>query len=122
MAAQIKHSADDSETSEGRHTREFLLAFVIGTLVGIGLAATWIPERRRRRMTTGFGEGYRRVRKASAAALDDLRRASGAVTRDFREELGASLEAAREEFGEMAHHQLENTRKALRREYKKLRR
>ena len=122
MAAQIKHSAGDSETDQGRHTRVFFLAFVIGTLVGIGLAATWIPERRGRRMTTGFGEGYRRLRKASAAALDDLRRTSGAVTRDFREELGASLEAAREEFGEMARHQLENTRKTLRREYKKLRR
>ncbi len=122
MAAQITPSADDSETGDGRHTREFFLAFVIGTLVGIGLAATWIPERRRRRMTTGFGEGYRRLRKASAAALDDLRQASGAVTRDFREELGASMEAAREEFGEMARHQLGHTRKALSREYKKLRR
>jgi len=121
MGAHIKRS-DDPGTDEGRHTREFVLAFVIGTLVGIGLAATWIPERRRKRMTSGLGEGYRRLRHASASALDDLRRASRSATRDFREELGASLEAAREEFGDMARHQLENTRKALRREYKKLRR
>jgi hypothetical protein len=32
------------------------------------------------------------------------------------------LDAAREEFGEMARHQLENTRKTLRREYRRLRR
>ena len=121
MTTRSRHS-DDHEGGEDRHPRLFILAFIIGTLVGVGLAATWIPERRRRRMTTGLGEGYRRLRKASAAALDDLRRTSGAIASEFREELGASLEAAREEFGDMARHQLDSTRKALRREYRKLRR
>ncbi len=122
MPPRIGHRAEESESGEGHHPRFFLLAFVIGALVGVGLAATWIPERRRRRMTTGLGEGYRRLRNASAAALADLRQASAAASRDFRDELRASLEAARDELGEMAHHQLAGTRKALRREYKKLRR
>ncbi len=98
------------------------LAFAIGGLVGAGLAATWIPEKRRHRLTTGIARRYRQLREAGGAALDDMRRASRDVASDFREEMAASLEAAREEFSDMASQQLGQLRKSVRREYKKLRR
>jgi hypothetical protein len=121
MVSQSKRG-DDPENVERRHSTEFLLAFTIGALVGIGLAVTWIPERRRRRAPAGLREGYRRVRRSGAAALDEIRQASRHAAADFREELSAGLEAAREEFGDMARQQLEQARKTLRREHRGLRR
>jgi len=122
MVAQIKNRADELDDTGRGHKTQFLMAFAIGALVGIGLAATWIPERRRKRLTTGIGEGYRRLRRASAAALDDVRRTSAEVASDFREELRASLDVARGEFGDMARKQLDHARETLKRERKKLRR
>jgi hypothetical protein len=119
--AAARHDRSDSPLK--RHTPEFLLAFTIGALVGIGLAVTWVPEHKRRRTSAArIGERYRRMRAASAAAIEDMRETARKAASDFREELGAGLEAAREEFGDMARQQLTGTRKALRREIKKLRR
>ena len=59
---------------------------------------------------------YRRVRRAGSAALEEIREASRELSGEFREELSATLEAAREEFGDMARQQLDQLRKALRRE------
>ena len=98
------------------------LAFAIGAAIGVGIAAIWVPRRRSTRLPAVLGRRYRRVRKAGAAAFDELRDAAREVAGDFREELGASLEAAREEFGEIARKQLAQTRQALSREVSKVRR
>jgi hypothetical protein len=111
------------ETERGEPA-QLLISFGIGALVGIGLAATWVPERRRRRrrrLPAAVGKRYRRVRRAGGAALDEIQRAGHETVADFREELGASLEAAREEFGDMARGQLDQLLKALRREHRKVR-
>ncbi len=101
---------------------EPVLAFVIGALVGAGLAALWIPRRRRRRLPGPVGRGYERLRDAGATALSELRRAGREAVAEFREELGASLEAAREELEGMAREQLEGARRAVARERRKRRR
>ncbi len=120
MVAHLHRSRGKStERGAGRST-SFLLAFVIGALVGIGLGVTWIPERRRRRLTASVGERYQRLRDASGAALGDMRRAGRDMVGDFREELGSSLEAAREEFADMTRQQVRQVRKALERERKRL--
>ncbi|KPK65285.1 MAG: hypothetical protein AMS21_05090, partial [Gemmatimonas sp. SG8_38_2] len=76
MVAQVKSGSGKFNDAERGQKTEFLLAFAIGALVGIGLAATWIPQRRRKKTGTGISEGYRRLRRASAAAFDDVRRTS----------------------------------------------
>jgi uncharacterized membrane protein YccC len=119
MVAQGTRTVDDSAESDRGLAAEFVLAFTIGALIGIGLAVTWVPERRRRRLPARVGHGYRRLREVGATALDDLRRSSREAASEFREELGASLEAAREELGEIARQQLEQARKAMRRERRK---
>lgn len=108
---------DDGSTTIGRgEPAKYVLALTIGALVGAGLAATWIPERRRRGLPEIATRRYRRVRRASSAALEEVREAARELNREFQEELGAILEAAREEFGDMARQQLEQVRKTLRRE------
>ncbi len=104
----------------GTRSATFLLAFIIGTLVGVGLGVTWVPERRRRRLA-GIGERYQRLREMGSGALGEIRRASRDLAGDFREELSASVEAAREEFADMTRQQLKQARKALERERKRLR-
>jgi carboxylesterase type B len=101
----------------------FILAFAIGTLIGIGLAATWIPEpRRKRKSPSELTQRYRRMRNTSVAAIEDVRRAARETAGELREELAANLEAARDELGDLARQQLDNAQRSLRREYKKLRR
>jgi flagellar biosynthesis/type III secretory pathway M-ring protein FliF/YscJ len=113
-----------TEIASGEHKRQepaqLLLAFAIGALVGIGLAAIWVPERRRRRLPAALSRRYQRMRKASTATLDEIRKAGRPIAGEFREELGASLEAAREELKDMARHQLDQVHQALRREQRKL--
>jgi hypothetical protein len=117
MSEEVK----DSPEERSRHVpAEFLLALAAGTFVGIGLAAVWVPEKRRRRLPATVRKRYRRVRDASALALDEIRSASREIAGEFREELGANLEAAGEEFKDMARHQLEQVRSTLRRERRKV--
>jgi hypothetical protein len=115
LAARAE-APDDSRRpiDSGRPT--YLLAFTVGALVGAGLAAIWIPERPRRRLPAIASRRYRRVRRASVTALDEIREAGREIAGELREELAATLEAAREEFGHMARGQLEQARRALRRE------
>lgn len=116
MAAEPQPADEGSRTvGRGEPTR-YLLALAIGALVGAGLAATWIPERQRRRLPAVAAKRYRRVRRAGSAALEEIREAGRELSGEFREELGATLEAAREEFRDMVRQQLEHARKALRRE------
>ena len=91
------------------------LAFAIGAAIGVGLAAIWVPKRRNR-LPAALGRRYQRVRKASAAALDELRDAAREISGDFREELGTTLEAAREELVDIARKQLDQTREIVKRE------
>lgn len=116
MAGEARLAEDGSETSGRGEPTRYLLALGIGALVGAGLAATWIPERPRRRLPAIAAKRYRRVRRAGSAALEEIREAGRELSGEFREELGATLEAAREELGDMARQQLEQAWKALRRE------
>ena len=122
MVETVKGRDSEPESTSGLQTAHYLLAFAIGALVGIGVAATWIPEKRRRRLPALVRDRYRKVRDASATALEDMRDAGRELASEFREELGSSLEAAREELGDMAGQQLKQVRAALRREARKLRR
>ena len=67
-------SQDITEEAQ-REPAEFLVAFAIGALVGVGLAAIWVPEPRRSRLPTVLGKRYRRARKAGATALEEVREA-----------------------------------------------
>ncbi|MGD8867159.1 MAG: hypothetical protein PVI01_06005 [Gemmatimonadales bacterium] len=110
MATRLKRLVHPFEKEdEPDHRKEYLLAFAIGALVGVGLAATWIPEKNRARIRAGIGEGYQRMRRASRR-----------LTSDFREELASGLEAAREEFRDMTRQQIRQMRKTLQRERKRL--
>jgi predicted acylesterase/phospholipase RssA len=116
MAGEARLAEDGSETIGRGEPIRYILALTIGALVGAGLAATWVPERPRRRLPAIAAKRYRRVRRAGSAALEEIRGAGRELSGEFREELGATLEAAREEFRDMARQQLEQVRKALRRE------
>lgn len=110
MATRFKRLVHPFEKEEEPdHRKEYLLAFAIGALVGLGLAATWVPEKNRARIRAGIGEGYQR-----------MRRASHRLTSDFREELASGLEAAREELRDMTRQQIRQMRKTLQRERKRL--
>ena len=110
MAMRLRRLVHPFEREEEPdHRKEYLLAFAIGALVGIGLAATWIPEKNRKRIRAGIGEGYQRMRRASRR-----------LTNDFRDELAANLEAARDEFRDMTRRQVRQMRKTLDRERKRL--
>ncbi len=114
MVTESKVTEEGSETLGQREPSEHVLAFVIGALVGAGIAAVWVPERRRRQLPEITARRYRRVRRAGAATLDELREAGREIGGEFREELGTLLEAAREEFQDMTRAQLEQVGKALR--------
>lgn len=116
MAGEARLADDGSQTVGRGEPTKYLLALTIGALVGAGLAATWIPERPRHKLPAIAAKRYRRVRRAGSAALEEIREASRELSGEFREELGATLEAAREELGDMAHQQLEQVWKALRRD------
>ncbi len=115
-----ENSADES-TRERPAPTHLMLAFGIGALVGIGVAVTWLPERRRRRgLPRYLTQRYQRAREASGAALSDLRGAGRELISDFRDELAANVEAAREQLAETTRDQLEGLRKPVRRERRKL--
>ena len=110
-----------SRRKRENHRPQFFLAFAIGTLVGIGLAATWIPEKRRKRVQAKIGQGYRQIRDSGASALREARTSGERLLGEFREELGGNVEAAREELRDIAHDYLDGFRKALQRERNRLR-
>ncbi len=122
MVETSRERPGEEESASGLQTTHYLLAFAIGALVGIGIAATWIPEKTRRRLPALLRDRYRRLQQASAATLGEWRDSGRDLTSEFREELGSSLEAAREELRDMAGQQLKQMRTALRREARKLRR
>ncbi|NIR44101.1 MAG: hypothetical protein GWN99_06245 [Gemmatimonadetes bacterium] len=110
----------DESTREQPAPTHLMLAFGIGTLVGIGVAMTWLPERRRRRgLPRYLARRYHRARGASGAALSDLRGAGREMISDFTHELAANVEAAREQLTETTRDHLKGLRK-LRRERRKL--
>ena len=109
---------DGSSDEDGRIPLELLVAFAIGTFVGVGLAATWVPERSRRALPP-LARGYRRARDAGAKVLAEARRRGSDMAVEFREELAANLEAAREEIGDMTREQLAKAHEILQREYGK---
>lgn len=118
----VEEEFEDGDRYEtGSHTAGLALAFAIGALVGVGIALTWIPEPSRRRVGPTIVKGYQRARRAGAETLEEARRRGGELAAEFREELAANIEAAREEFSDMARKQVKSAKKALKREYSKLR-
>ena len=111
----------EADTIERPERTHLLLALGIGALVGAGIAATWLPtrRRRRRRLPGVLARPYSRVREAGGAAIDDIRSAGRGLVADFRDELSANLEAARDDFGDIARQQIVQLRKALQRERRK---
>ncbi|UCF20572.1 MAG: hypothetical protein JSU87_03930 [Gemmatimonadota bacterium] len=122
MVETSRERPGEEDSTSGLQATHYLLAFAIGALVGIGIAATWIPEKTRRRLPALLRDRYRKLRDVGTTRLDDWRDSGRALVGEFREELGSSLEAAREELGDMAGQQLKQMRTALRREARKLRR
>lgn len=119
-------SANDSTAEIGTAerpapTRVMALAFGIGTIVGLGVAMTWLPRRRRRRSLPRYlARRYGRARKSSRATLGELRDSGRELITDFRHELAANVEAAREGLSEMAREQLHGLRKSMRHERRKI--
>lgn len=110
----ITNSDDEANPISGSGPAHYVLAFAVGTLVGMGIASIWVPKRQKGRLPGVVRRRYRRVRKAGGSTLDELRNASRELTGEFREEVGATLEAAREELGDIARQQLEALSNALR--------
>lgn len=119
---ELEQASPDLPSVSEREPAHYLLAFAIGTLVGMGVANVWIPQRHRSRLPGIVRRRSRRIRKVGSAALGELRDAGRELTSEFREELGTTLEAAREELADMARQQLEGLRDTLGREQKGSRR
>ncbi len=98
---------------------ELLLAFGIGALLGVGLAAIWIPEQPRRRPGLALARRYHSARRAGTSALAETTKRGAELAAEFREDLAAHLEAAREELVDIARKQIKTTRRALQRDYTK---
>lgn len=122
---EVLEETEEMEEADSHSDRSYAtglaLAFAIGAVVGVGIAVTWIPERSRRRVGPTIVKGYQRARRAGADALDEARRRSRDLAAEFREELASNLEAAREEFSDIARKQVTSAKKALKREYSRLR-
>lgn len=115
--------SNETVATGGPGVRLLALALGIGAVVGVGIAATWLPRRRRRRrrlLPHQLTRRYRRTRSARSSMADDIRASGQELLADFREELAASLEAAREELSDMARQQLKQLRGTRRRERSKI--
>lgn len=118
-------------------TTEYVTAFVVGTLVGVGAALLFAPEPPTRRekimkelkpYQKKVAKGAKRARKsmgrqASAASdwTEELTAASRAVMSDLREEVADLVSDARDEIAATVESQLSSAGKAIRRGAKRVR-
>lgn len=118
-------------------TTEYVTAFVVGTLVGVGAALLFAPDPPTRRekimkelkpYRKKVAKGAKRARKtmgrqASAASdwSEELAEASRAVMSDLRSEVADLVADAREEIAATVEGQLSSAGKAIRRGAKRVR-
>lgn len=121
-----------------QETTDFLAAFAIGAVVGVGAMLLLGPKRRTRgtrRVARDLRPYRKKMRKsarrarkgieqtagATAELRDDLTAASRTVVRDFQEEFADLLASAREEIAHTVDDQVSEARKALTRSVERLR-
>ncbi len=118
-------------------TTEYVTAFIVGTLVGVGAALLFAPSpptRRekilkelkpyRRKIRKTRGRAKKQVSRGAAAATewsDELVAAARAVAKDLREEIADMVAEARDQIGETVQTQVESAQDALRRGAKRAR-
>jgi gas vesicle protein len=119
------------------HTTEYVTAFVVGALLGVGAALLLAPDppSRRQRLVKElkpYGKKLRKnatkVRKEAghqAAAVgewsEELVKASRAVLEDLREEVAELVADARDDIASAVEGQLDSAHKSLRRGTKRIR-
>jgi gas vesicle protein len=122
---------------ESDHSTEYVTAFVVGALVGVGAALLLAPEppTRRERVMKELKPYRKKLRKQTAkmrkqagrqvsAAGDwgeDLAAASRAVIQDLREEVASLVADARDEIAAAVETQLDSAHTSLRRGTKRIR-
>ena len=118
-------------------SNEFMMAFAVGALLGVGAALLLAPDpptRReklmkelkpyRKKLKKGTASARKQMgRRASAAADvgDELVEAGRAVARDLRDEVADLVAEARSEIASTVEHQLEAAQDALRKGAKRIR-
>jgi gas vesicle protein len=119
------------------HTTEYVTAFVVGAIVGVGAALLLAPEppTRRERVMKDLKPYRKKLRKQTAkmrkqagkqmsAAGDwgeDLAAASRVVVQDLRDEMAQLVADARDEIADAMETQLESAHSSLRRGTKRIR-
>jgi gas vesicle protein len=119
------------------HTTEYVTAFVVGAIVGVGAALLLAPEppTRRERVMKDLKPYRKKLRKQTAkmrkqagkqmsAAGDwgeDLAAASRVVVQDLRDEMAQLVADARDEIADAMETQLETAHSSLRRGTKRIR-
>jgi gas vesicle protein len=119
------------------HTTEYVTAFVVGAIVGVGAALLLAPEppTRRERVMKDLKPYRKKLRKQTAkmrkqagkqmsAAGDwgeDLAAASRVVAQDLRDEMAQLVADARDEIADAMETQLESAHSSLRRGTKRIR-
>jgi gas vesicle protein len=119
------------------HTTEYVTAFVVGAIVGVGAALLLAPEppTRRERVMKDLKPYRKKLRKQTAkmrkqagkqmsAAGDwgeDLAAASRVVVQDLRDEMAQLMADARDEIADAMETQLESAHSSLRRGTKRIR-
>ncbi len=116
-------------------TTDFLTAFAVGTVLGIGATLLLRPERSPRerivRQLKPYGGRLRKNAGSVRRAMRDSAEATGDLTGDvitvgkellgeFRSEVSRILSDAREELGELAEERARDVRKSARRAGRKL--
>lgn len=119
------------------HTTEYVTAFVVGTLVGVGAALLLAPEppTRRERVMKELKPYRKKLRKQTAKMRkqagkqvsaagdwgDDLADASRAVIQDLRDEVAQLVADARDEIADAVETQVDSAHSSLRRGAKRIR-
>lgn len=119
------------------HSTEYVTAFVVGALVGVGAALLLAPEppTRRERVMKELKPYRKKLRKQTAKMRkqagkqvnagvdwgDDLAAASRAVIQDLREEVAHMVAEARDEIADAVETQLDSAHSGLRRGAKRIR-
>lgn len=118
-------------------TTEYVSAFVVGALVGVGAALLFAPRpptRRKRimkelkpyrkQLEKRTAKARKRMGKQASVAADwgeDMMAASRAVVGDIRGEVADIVADAREEIADAVANQLESAQKALKKSAKRIR-
>lgn len=102
-------------------TMDFLTAFAVGTVLGIGATLLLRPEptpkervlKQLKPYRKQLRKGYKNARSATAGLTDDAVSAGGELLGDFQEELAEIMSDARDELRDMVEDQLKVARKRV---------